>query len=57
MAAGFFVDNKFEGFGKYEWQTGHHYEGEWKDGKRSGEGKHTNPDGSTYEGESRLLWC
>ena len=36
---GSYVNNKFEGFGKYFYDTGEHYEGEWKNGLRNGKGK------------------
>ena len=48
---GYFENDKFNGFGKYNWGNKRQYEGEWKDGKMHGKGKLTYSDGSYYEGE------
>ena len=38
------------GFGKFEWDNGTIYEGNWKKGSFNGKGKTTYPDGGFYEG-------
>lgn len=39
------------GFGKYEWEDGRNYEGEWEKNLMHGEGKYTWPDARTYTGQ------
>ncbi|XP_020226644.1 phosphatidylinositol 4-phosphate 5-kinase 2 isoform X2 [Cajanus cajan] len=48
---GGFWANVPNGSGKYLWQDGCMYEGEWKRGKAWGKGKFSWPSGATYEGE------
>lgn len=46
---GSFVNDKYEGKGKYTFANGNVYDGDWKDGKRTGKGTMTYSDGK-YEG-------
>ena len=48
---GFFENDKFNGFGKYNWANKRKYEGGWKDGKMNGKGILIFSDGSYYDGE------
>ncbi len=43
--------NCSNGNGKYVWQNGSTYEGQWKNGKREGLGKYHYSNGSVYEGQ------
>ncbi|KAL2898210.1 Phosphatidylinositol 4-phosphate 5-kinase 6 [Bienertia sinuspersici] len=45
------VDNLPQGHGKYLWNDGCMYVGEWRKGKAMGKGRFTWPSGATYEGE------
>jgi len=47
-------NNTPNGSGKYTWNDGCIYEGEWKRGKASGNGKFSWPSGSIYEGEFKF---
>jgi hypothetical protein len=40
-----------EGKGKFIWNNGEVYEGDWKDGKKHGQGIWRSPKGDSYEGE------
>ena len=44
------IEGKKQGYGKYEWNDGSIYEGNFKDDKISGIGKLSIPDKGTYEG-------
>lgn len=44
------VDGKKEGYGKYEWDDGAIYEGNFSNDKINGEGKLTIPQKGTFEG-------
>jgi hypothetical protein len=48
---GFFENDKFNGYGKYNWANKRKYEGGWKDGKMNGKGILIFSDGSYYDGE------
>ena len=49
---GDFVDNKFQGIGKYIDEDGDYYEGEWLNDKKHGKGKEYYKNGDIkYEGE------
>lgn len=49
---GFWANNDFHGKGKFEWNIGDVYEGNFVEGKRQGYGKYTWSNGNIYEG----LW-
>lgn len=42
---GDFVNDKYEGYGKYTWEDSDVYEGEWKDGERNGKGTFRSGEG------------
>ena len=49
---GDFVNDKFEGDGKYYWESGEYYIGQFKNGLNNGKGKlYYNNDKLEYEGE------
>ena len=49
---GDFINDKYEGNGKYNWEDGEYYIGQWKNGKRYGKGKLYYKNGSIkYEGD------
>lgn len=41
---------KKEGVGKYRFNDGRIYEGQWRDGKQDGKGKMIYPDGVALDG-------
>ena len=47
---GDWVEDKMDGYGRYQFTSGAVYQGEWKTGKMHGEGKIVNADGTSYEG-------
>ena len=48
---GDYVNDKFEGKGKYTYITGNYYIGEFKNGKRNGKGEYYNKNGDLiYKG-------
>ena len=42
-------DTSGNGFGKYRWDDGRTYEGQWRGMKQDGTGTFTWADGATYE--------
>ena len=50
MYEGHFFDNKFEGKGRYIYNDGSVYAGDWSNGLRHGRGILTKKDGSKYDG-------
>ena len=49
---GDFVNDKYEGNGKYIWEDGQYYIGEWKNGLRNGKGIYYYSNGNIkYEGD------
>lgn len=44
---------KKNGMGKYRFQDGRVYDGEWKDGRQNGKGKIIHADGTVVAGEWR----
>jgi hypothetical protein len=44
-------ENKAEGYGIAIWESGHRYEGQWKDGLKHGTGIYFFKNGEKYEGE------
>ena len=47
---GQFVDDVYNGFGRFIYSNGNYYIGNWLDGKRSGYGKLVDKSGKVYEG-------
>jgi hypothetical protein len=47
----FFLKDKKQGYGCFEWPDGRKYRGEWKNGKQHGRGFYTGTDGIEKEGE------
>ena len=51
---------KKNGMGKYRFQDGRVYDGEWKDGRQNGKGKIIHADGTVVAGEWRdgkqIIW-
>tara|TARA_B100001175_G_scaffold82394_1_gene69000 strand:- start:237 stop:1298 length:1062 start_codon:yes stop_codon:yes gene_type:complete len=45
------VENRRDGFGVLNFNTGDKYEGYWSKGKKNGLGKYTSSDGAYYEGD------
>ena len=43
--------NQFHGYGKYKYEDGREYVGEWRDGRYSGKGTLTFVNGTQYIGE------
>ena len=43
----------WNGFGKYRWDSGNTYEGQWRDDKMHGTGTYTFADGGSWEGPWR----
>lgn len=51
---GDFIEGKFEGTGKYTFESGNYYIGEWSDNKMNGIGKYYNKDGTVkHDGHFR----
>ena len=48
---GEYVNDKFEGNGKYTYGNGEYYVGEWKNGLRNGKGKFYKNGNIRYEGD------
>jgi len=48
---GQFVDDVYNGFGRFIYSNGNYYIGNWIDGKRSGFGKLVDNQGKVYEGQ------
>ena len=48
---GEYVNDKFEGKGKYTYITGNYYIGEFKNGKRNGKGEYYDKKGLRYKGD------
>lgn len=48
---GQFVDDVYNGFGRFIYSNGNYYIGNWIDGKRSGYGKLVDKNGKIYEGQ------
>lgn len=46
MYEGDWVDDKYDGEGKYFWPDGNMYQGEWVNGERNGQGKMIFANGS-----------
>ena len=47
---GQFVDDVYNGYGRFIYSNGNYYIGNWLDGKRSGYGKLVDKSGRVYEG-------
>jgi len=48
---GEYINDKFEGKGKYTYITGNYYIGEFKNGKRNGKGEYYDKNGLRYKGD------
>lgn len=48
---GQFIDDVYNGYGRFIYSNGNYYIGQWLDGKRSGYGKLVDKTGRVYEGQ------
>ena len=48
---GQFLDDVYNGYGRFIYSNGNYYIGNWVDGKRSGYGKLVDKNGKVYEGQ------